>query len=230
MTASLLARKGYALAIAGRTESRVAELFAQPWCEDAFAFESSRTTVLREFAKSCRVMINCAGPAVSADLAWTAIEAGSDFVDSSSGLIASAALRRDSHRWARERAVALIPSAGLDRLLLDLYAAAVARRAHLADVDVHFHADETGLAISASDASGQLIKRTELSGVTRHMVTAHVIAETVRCVFDGDILASGVLDWRAFVPELFLESMPFEELHGSARLGIGIPMPEEILL
>lgn len=230
ITAPLLARAGRTVAIAGRTESRIAGLFAQSWCDDALAFRPSQRELLREFVAPCRVVVNCGGPLVSVELAWAAIEAGADFIDASDGLLWPESSRREIHRFARERAVALIPNAGLDRLFVDLYAAAVARNATLPGVDVQLAVEDERVGLRAVDSDGRIVQNTVMAGVSPHLVTAHVLAEAVRCALDGDILASGMLDATAFVPELFLEALPFDDLRLPLRRIFGMPMPEDMLL
>lgn len=230
LTAPLLNRPGCTVAIAGRTESQVAELFAQPWCEDALAFSPSQRALLHEFAAPCRVVVNCAGPLVSAELARAAIEAGADFIDSSDGVLWPQSSRDDIHRCARKRSVAIVANAGLDRLLLDLIAATVARQARASAVDVRREIEPDRVVIGAHDGRGPLLQRIAMAGASPHAITAHVIAEATRSALDGDILASGLLDWSAFVPELFLDAMPFEELRALARRGFGMAMPEDILI
>ena len=230
MTAPLIARNECSVVIAGRTESRVAELFAQPWCHDAFVLRPSQRPLLREFVDYCRVVVNCAGPLVSADLAWAAIEAGADFIDASDGLLRLPSVRDDVHRFARERAVAVVPQAGLKGLFLGLYGAAVARQARLQAVEVKLDVAPEHVSICAIDQHGRSLQDTSIADAGQHAITAQVIAEATRWALAGDILASGILDWRAFVPELFLEALPFEELRTPVRRAFGFAMPEDILL
>ena len=228
ITAPLIDRPGVTVVIGGRNESRVSELFAQPWCDDAYAFNPSQQQLLREFVAQCRVVVNCAGPRVSAELALAAIEAGADFIDSSDGLLQPSP-RHDIDRIARACAVAVVPCAGLDRLLLDLYAAIVAKQTQSAAVDTQLHVETDRVIVAAFDIHGRALRKVTLPGTDPHAISAYVIAEAVRCALEGDLLASGILDWKAFVPELFMEAMPFDELWLAHR-DFGTLLPQDIFL
>jgi NAD(P)-dependent dehydrogenase (short-subunit alcohol dehydrogenase family) len=224
-----LIQAGHRVVIGGRNERAINQLYRRLDVADAFVVNVDQTTLLTEFVDQTAVVVNCAGPSAIEALLRAATRVSADVVDATPSHELDESLRSRLDGWARRNGIAIVTSAGFFGLLGDLLAAAACadwqnpesvlvescpEGTNWANPERNPHSGAwlTSASLRVDVQRRGSRRQARLIGEGVHELTAAVIAEVVRLASRQEIYQSGIVSWRAFVPEQFLEALPLTDL------------------